>query len=45
MAGSADNETVTTGCICEIRLEFLGRHEIVVVQKTGLCELLTNHQT
>ena len=45
MAGSADNETVTTGCICEIGLEFLGRHEIVVVQKMGPCELLTNPQT
>ena len=45
MAGSADNETVTTGCICDIRLEFLGRHEIVVVQKMGLCELLTSPKT
>ena len=31
MAGSAYNESITTGCICEIRIEFLDRHEILVV--------------
>lgn len=28
MAGSADNESVATGYIPEIRIEFLARHEI-----------------
>ena len=49
MAGSADNESITTGCICEIRIEFLARHEILVLNERhegmSLCELLTNHDT
>jgi hypothetical protein len=33
MAGSADNESVATGYIPEIRIEFLARHEILVVNE------------
>jgi hypothetical protein len=33
MAASADNESIATGCICEIRIEFLDRHKTLVLNE------------